>query len=249
MLEKASGCSPRASTRRRSRCSSRSGARIRTTSTRRCGWRRRTPCSAHDAQAVGAVQRRRRSRPSRPTSAPTSRCTTRGRRTGSAPCRCSSRWSPRCRIACRRSRRWPWSAREQGDVDGGDPLRQKIYALRTPTAGGALRLGELAMEAGADGARDAAFEGARALQGAGFTHDLELGVLYLAARRFAEARDRARPRAADPPRLPDGALQARPGERAAAGARRPRADRGAPESGADADDAPADRAREAVSTA
>jgi Tfp pilus assembly protein PilF len=32
------------------------------------------------------------------------------------------------------------------------------------------------------------FESARAGQGAAFRHDLELGVLYLAERRFAEAR-------------------------------------------------------------
>ena len=34
----------------------------------------------------------------------------------------------------------------------------------------------------------AAFERARALNEKGFTSDLELGVVYLAARRFAEAR-------------------------------------------------------------
>jgi Tfp pilus assembly protein PilF len=33
------------------------------------------------------------------------------------------------------------------------------------------------------------FERARAAQGNAFTHDLELGVLYLDARRLAEARD------------------------------------------------------------
>jgi hydroxypyruvate isomerase len=33
------------------------------------------------------------------------------------------------------------------------------------------------------------FEKARAAQGSGFAHDLELGVLYLAARRFPDARD------------------------------------------------------------
>ena len=32
------------------------------------------------------------------------------------------------------------------------------------------------------------FEKARTVQGAAFTHDLELGVLYLAARRFQEAK-------------------------------------------------------------
>jgi Tfp pilus assembly protein PilF len=34
-----------------------------------------------------------------------------------------------------------------------------------------------------------AFEGARAGQGPAFRHDLELGVLYLAARRYSDARD------------------------------------------------------------
>jgi hypothetical protein len=34
-----------------------------------------------------------------------------------------------------------------------------------------------------------AFEAARARAGPAFTHDLELGVLYLAARRYAEARE------------------------------------------------------------
>jgi hypothetical protein len=33
------------------------------------------------------------------------------------------------------------------------------------------------------------FERARALAGASFANDLELGVLYLAARRYADARD------------------------------------------------------------
>ncbi len=33
------------------------------------------------------------------------------------------------------------------------------------------------------------FENARSLQGSAFEHDLELGVLYLDARRFTDARD------------------------------------------------------------
>ena len=46
------------------------------------------------------------------------------------------------------------------------------------------------------------FESARRRQGAAFTHDLELGVLYLAARRFDDARaalDRVSPAHADYP--------------------------------------------------
>lgn len=65
---------------------------------------------------------------------------------------------------------------------------------RTVAAGGAsaeslLRLGELRMALGDTGAAIAAFERARDLQGADFAHHLELGVLYLAARRLDAARD------------------------------------------------------------
>ena len=63
------------------------------------------------------------------------------------------------------------------------------------------------------------FEKARSAQGTAFAHDLELGVLYLAARRLPEARDALDRVPAVAPRLPDGALQARAGERAARRAR------------------------------
>lgn len=49
-------------------------------------------------------------------------------------------------------------------------------------------LGELSMRAGRTAPAIAAFERARALAGPGFRHDLELGVLYLDARRFDDAR-------------------------------------------------------------
>jgi tetratricopeptide (TPR) repeat protein len=48
--------------------------------------------------------------------------------------------------------------------------------------------GELAMEAGRTGDAIAHFERARTLQPSAFANDLELGVLYLADRRFADAR-------------------------------------------------------------
>jgi arylsulfatase A-like enzyme/Tfp pilus assembly protein PilF len=51
-----------------------------------------------------------------------------------------------------------------------------------------LALGDLAMRAQNTPAAIEAFEKARALQGPAFRHDLELGVLYLAARRFDAAR-------------------------------------------------------------
>ncbi len=44
------------------------------------------------------------------------------------------------------------------------------------------------MDAGRTEEAIADFERARALRPAAFTHDLELGVLYLAARRFEDAR-------------------------------------------------------------
>lgn len=50
------------------------------------------------------------------------------------------------------------------------------------------RQGRLAMEAGQTSAAALAFEQARALRGSAFAHDLELGVLYLAARRLPDAR-------------------------------------------------------------
>jgi choline-sulfatase len=75
------------------------------------------------------------------------------------------------------------------------PLLEQIVA-ETPdrlTAVEALatlkaRQGTLAMEAGQTADAIAAFERARALNPASFTHDLDLGVLYLAARRYEEAR-------------------------------------------------------------
>jgi arylsulfatase A-like enzyme/thioredoxin-like negative regulator of GroEL len=68
-------------------------------------------------------------------------------------------------------------------------LWQRIHELRRPTAAELVRLGELAMGAGQTTLAIDWFEKARAAQGVGFARALELGVLYLAARRFAEARD------------------------------------------------------------
>jgi tetratricopeptide (TPR) repeat protein len=68
-------------------------------------------------------------------------------------------------------------------------LRRKAYSLEAPSAAAWLRLGDLAMSAGRTDAAIEAFEKARAQQGSTFTKDLELGVLYLSARRLTEARD------------------------------------------------------------
>jgi choline-sulfatase len=77
----------------------------------------------------------------------------------------------------------------QGRVEEALALRQRIYALRAPTAVELVRLGQLAMSVEKTPLAIDAFEKARAVQGSAFAHDLELGVLYLAARRFPEARD------------------------------------------------------------
>jgi choline-sulfatase len=77
----------------------------------------------------------------------------------------------------------------QGRTSEAVTLRQKIYGMRKPAPMEFVRLGELAMSAGQTVIAIEAFEGARAIQGSAFGHDLELGVLYLAARRFPEARE------------------------------------------------------------
>lgn len=68
-------------------------------------------------------------------------------------------------------------------------LRQKAYTLRPATAAEYTALGRLAMEAGETVAAIDAFEHARRLTGPSFAHDLELGVVYLDARRLTEARE------------------------------------------------------------
>lgn len=80
-------------------------------------------------------------------------------------------------------------ARErQGRVGDALLLWGRIHALRAPTAPELVRLGELAMGEGRTELALASFEQARGVQARAFRHDLELGVLYLAARRFEEAR-------------------------------------------------------------
>ncbi len=84
----------------------------------------------------------------------------------------------------------------QGRIADAVGLRQRIYALRAPTPDELVRLGEEAMSVEQTPVAIEAFERARSLQGEAFAHDLELGVLYLAARRLPEAAaalDRVRP--------------------------------------------------------
>jgi tetratricopeptide (TPR) repeat protein len=76
----------------------------------------------------------------------------------------------------------------QGRASEAIALRQKIYGMRKPGPMELVRLGELAMTAGQTALAIESFEGARALQGGAFGHDLDLGVLYLAAGRLPEAK-------------------------------------------------------------
>jgi choline-sulfatase len=78
---------------------------------------------------------------------------------------------------------------QQGRPADAIALTQKVHALKTPTAPELIRLGELAMATQQTPLAIESFEKARGLQGAGFAHDLELGVLYLAARDLTRARD------------------------------------------------------------
>ncbi|MCX6544765.1 MAG: sulfatase-like hydrolase/transferase [Acidobacteria bacterium] len=76
----------------------------------------------------------------------------------------------------------------QGRLGDAIELRQKIYTMRKPSGSELAQLGQLAMGAGQTAVAIEAFEKARAEQGSRFAHDLELGVLYLAARRYEDAR-------------------------------------------------------------
>jgi tetratricopeptide (TPR) repeat protein len=76
----------------------------------------------------------------------------------------------------------------QGRLNDAVGLLRSAYQLRAPTAPELARLGEMAMEAGETDAAIDAFERARATQGQGFARDLELGLLYMDARRLDDAR-------------------------------------------------------------
>jgi tetratricopeptide (TPR) repeat protein len=76
----------------------------------------------------------------------------------------------------------------QGRFADAVALRQKLFALRSPSPAELVGAGLLAMRAQRTPDAIAWFEKAREAQGAAFANDLELGVLYLAARRFENAR-------------------------------------------------------------
>jgi tetratricopeptide (TPR) repeat protein len=77
----------------------------------------------------------------------------------------------------------------QGRIADAVDLRQKIHGRRSATAAELVELGELAMSLQRTPLAIESFEKARDLLAGTFRHDLELGVLYLAARRFREARE------------------------------------------------------------
>jgi len=90
----------------------------------------------------------------------------------------------------------------QGRAPDAIALWQRAFALRSPSAPELAHLGDLEMGVGATDPAIAAFERARALDPHGFRRDLDLGVLYLAARRFADARDALDRVPASDPRSP-----------------------------------------------
>jgi tetratricopeptide (TPR) repeat protein len=79
---------------------------------------------------------------------------------------------------------------DQGRLGDARDLLERALALSgAPAPSTLVRLGELRMAEGDTAGARAAFERARTSQGDAFAQNLELGVLYLAERRFAEARD------------------------------------------------------------
>jgi tetratricopeptide (TPR) repeat protein len=80
-------------------------------------------------------------------------------------------------------------ARErEGRLADSVALRQRLFALRPASPAELVQLGQVAMGAQQTAVAIDAFERAIAAQGAAFAHHLELGVLYLAARRLDDAR-------------------------------------------------------------
>ena len=77
----------------------------------------------------------------------------------------------------------------QGRLQDAVALREKLFALRTASGAELVRLGQMAMELENSPLAIQSFEAARRSQSAAFRNDLELGVLYLSARRFEDARN------------------------------------------------------------
>ncbi|MEO8033309.1 MAG: sulfatase-like hydrolase/transferase [Acidobacteriota bacterium] len=77
----------------------------------------------------------------------------------------------------------------QGRIAEALALRRRMYTMRTASPSELAHLAEMAMSLGQTDAAIGALEQMRSLQGPKFSNDLELGVLYLAGQRLAEARD------------------------------------------------------------
>ena len=134
------------------------------------------------------------------------------------------------------SRRWPSIREKQGRIEDAMALRQRIMALRTPAAADLVR----ARPAG-DGRRSRrrwrsspSRRRAALDPGARFSERPRAGRALPCRAPLRRRARRARSRPAVASRLPDGALQARAGQRAAEGARQRRADRARARRGADA---------------
>jgi arylsulfatase A-like enzyme/Flp pilus assembly protein TadD len=77
----------------------------------------------------------------------------------------------------------------QGRTRDALALWLRIHSLRRASPLELVKVGELAMAAEDTEIALRSFEAAHLVQGADFRHNLELGVLYLSARRFEDARD------------------------------------------------------------
>ena len=101
----------------------------------------------HDARALAAFEQApRRSPPARRTCGPTARCTTRAGTEWPRAVPLLEQVVAETPDGCPRSRRWPSIRERQGRLAEAVALRQRIYALRAPSRGGARRSsGELAM--------------------------------------------------------------------------------------------------------
>ena len=140
-----------------------------------------------DARRSSSSTAPRRSIRTRSTSTSIAGCTSCAAAIGAAPRPASSGWSRRCPIGWRRSR----GSRACAGSRSASPKRSRstsesIALERAPTAA-LLEMGELAMSIGDTAKALDAYERARELMGASFAHHLQLGVLYLDQRRYAEA--------------------------------------------------------------
>ncbi len=77
----------------------------------------------------------------------------------------------------------------EGNAPEAAQLLERVIERKSAPGPELARLGLLRMASGDTARALAAFERARPLEGDRFAHDLEMGVCYLAAHRFAEARD------------------------------------------------------------